>query len=91
MIASTMVSDIFSSQFSLSLDGTLVPDSRSCFRFLRFYYCKQIEKEGNCCSSQVAFNPLTLIRAAIKKCIEWRLQVQIAFSTEVDLALSRPE
>ncbi len=34
---------------------------------------------------------LTLIRAAIKKCIEWRLQVQIAFSTEVDLAPSRPE
>jgi hypothetical protein len=35
--------------------------------------------------------PLTLSLAAIKKCIEWRLQVQIAFSTEVDLAPSRPE
>jgi hypothetical protein len=34
---------------------------------------------------------LTLSLAAIKKCIEWRLQVQIAFSTEVDLAPSRPE
>jgi hypothetical protein len=34
---------------------------------------------------------LTLIRAAIKKCIEWRIQVQIAFSTEVDLEPSRPE
>jgi hypothetical protein len=32
-----------------------------------------------------------LIRAAIKKSIEWRLQVQIAFSTEVNLAPSRPE
>jgi hypothetical protein len=36
-------------------------------------------------------NVLTLSLAAIKKCIEWRLQVQIAFSTEVDLAPSRPE
>jgi hypothetical protein len=35
--------------------------------------------------------PLSLIRAAIKKGIEWRLQVQIAFSTEVNLAPSRPE
>jgi hypothetical protein len=35
--------------------------------------------------------PLTLSLAAIKKCIEWRLQVQIAFSTEVDLEPSRPE
>jgi hypothetical protein len=34
---------------------------------------------------------LALSLAAIKKCIEWRLQVQIAFSTEVDLAPSRPE
>jgi hypothetical protein len=34
---------------------------------------------------------LTLIRAALKKSIEWRLQVQIAFSTEVNLAPSRPE
>jgi hypothetical protein len=34
---------------------------------------------------------LTLFLAAIKKCIEWRLQVQRAFSTEVDLAPSRPE
>jgi hypothetical protein len=34
---------------------------------------------------------LTLIRAAIKKSIEWRLQVQIAYSTEVNLAPSRPE
>jgi hypothetical protein len=33
---------------------------------------------------------LTLIRAAIKKCIEW-LQVQIAFLTEVNLAPSRPD
>jgi hypothetical protein len=31
------------------------------------------------------------IRAAIKKGIYWRLQVQIAFSTEVNLAPSRPE
>jgi len=35
--------------------------------------------------------PLTLSLAAIKKSIEWRLQVQIAFLTEVDLAPSRPE
>jgi hypothetical protein len=34
---------------------------------------------------------LTLSLAAIKKSIEWRLQVQIAFLTEVDLAPSRPE
>ncbi len=34
---------------------------------------------------------LTLIRAAIKKSIEWRLQVQIVFLTEVNLAPSRPE
>jgi hypothetical protein len=34
---------------------------------------------------------LTLIWAAIKKSIEWRLQVQIAFLTEVNLAPSRPE
>jgi hypothetical protein len=34
---------------------------------------------------------LTLSLAAIKKNIEWRLQVQIAFLTEVDLAPSRPE
>jgi hypothetical protein len=34
---------------------------------------------------------LTLIRAAIKKSIEWRLQVQIAFLAEVNLAPSRPE
>jgi hypothetical protein len=35
--------------------------------------------------------PLTLIRAAVKKCIEWRLQVQRAFLTEDDLAPSRLE
>jgi hypothetical protein len=29
--------------------------------------------------------------AAIKKCIEWRLQVQIAFSMEVYLAPGQPE
>jgi hypothetical protein len=34
---------------------------------------------------------LTLIRAALKKSIDWRLQVQIAFWTEVNLAPSRPE
>jgi hypothetical protein len=34
---------------------------------------------------------LTLSLAAIKKSIEWRLQVQIAFLTEVNLAPSRPE
>jgi hypothetical protein len=34
---------------------------------------------------------LTLSLADIKKCIEWRLQVQIAFSMEVNLAPSRPE
>jgi hypothetical protein len=34
---------------------------------------------------------LTLIRVAIKKCIEWRLQVQIALFAEVNLAPSRPE
>ena len=34
---------------------------------------------------------LTLIWAAIKKSIEWRLQVQIAFLTEVNLAPSRPK
>jgi hypothetical protein len=33
----------------------------------------------------------SLIRAAIKMSIEWRLQVQIAFLAEVDLAPSRPE
>jgi hypothetical protein len=33
---------------------------------------------------------LTLIQVAIKKCIEWRLQVQIAFETEVDLAPMPP-
>ncbi len=38
----------------------------------------------------IGFN-LTLIRAAYKKSIEWRLQVQITFSTEVNLAPSRPE
>jgi hypothetical protein len=32
---------------------------------------------------------LTIIQVAIKKSIEWRLQVQIAFLTEVDLAPSR--
>ncbi len=36
---------------------------------------------------------LTLIRAAIKKSIEWRLQVQVALLAVVDLDLapSRPE
>jgi hypothetical protein len=34
---------------------------------------------------------LTLILAAIKKSIEWRLQVQIALLTEANLAPSRPE
>jgi hypothetical protein len=34
---------------------------------------------------------LTLILEAIKKSIEWRIQVQPAFLTEVDLAPSRPE
>ncbi len=34
---------------------------------------------------------LTLIRAAVKKSIEWRLQVQLAFSMKVNLAPSRPE
>jgi hypothetical protein len=34
---------------------------------------------------------LTLSLAAIKKSIEWRLQVQIAFLTEVNLAPSCPE
>jgi hypothetical protein len=34
---------------------------------------------------------LTLSLAAIKKTIEWRLQVQIAFLTKVNLAPSRPE
>ncbi len=36
-------------------------------------------------------NVLTLIRAAIKKSNEWRLQVQIASLAEVDMAPSRPE
>jgi hypothetical protein len=45
---------------------------------------------GNLCASHATVS-LTLSLAAIKKCIEWRLQVQIAFSTEVDLAPSRPE
>jgi hypothetical protein len=31
------------------------------------------------------------IRVAMKKFIEWRLQVQIAFLAEVNLAPSRPE
>jgi hypothetical protein len=34
---------------------------------------------------------LNLIRAAFKTSIDWRLQVQIAFSTQVNLAPSRPE
>jgi hypothetical protein len=34
---------------------------------------------------------LFLIRAAIKNCIEWRLQVQKALLAEVYLASSRPE
>jgi hypothetical protein len=34
---------------------------------------------------------LTLIRAALKKSIEWWLQVQIPFSTEINLTPSRPE
>ncbi len=34
---------------------------------------------------------LTLIWATIKKSVEWWLQVQIAFSTEVNLAPSCPE
>jgi hypothetical protein len=42
-------------------------------------------------ASLVLYDTLTLSLAAIKKSIEWRLQVQIAFLTEVDLAPSRPE
>ncbi len=50
-----------------------------------------LPKNGHATVESIRVTNLALIRAAIKECIEGRLQVQIAFQTEVDLAPSRPE
>jgi hypothetical protein len=53
--------------------------------------CSPNKVKGCHSANLTKFVILTLSLAAIKKSIEWRLQVQIAFLTEVDLAPSRPE
>jgi hypothetical protein len=77
---------IFSCVYS-SLDAGKILNTQFIGGFLKIIF----KLRGRNCFVGIQEVVLTLIRAAIKKSIEWRLQVQLAFLTEVNLAPSRPE